>query len=285
MLARYAAKCDKRRAGVGAVDERKQKKLDEQEASSVKQDRLGFNRQSGDLAEAQRADMDVISARKAIARSRMIPPHVDKKLLAKGNRALRRRKWLKANQCFDTVISKDAANEEAFLGKLLASVPARSVRELSGAKASFSTNRYYIVLQHIAAPALKAKLAAAAKKVDARLNRGEEEYERMTEKRVMNRRLRLTERRLRDSEARNRKLEVETERLRKNKTYEEVYGSFRYGEPSADGVARTGRFSGVAVVAFLIGAAVVTAFSIGVAVLFAKFGGDLSAFLAALGLG
>jgi hypothetical protein len=99
----------------------------------------------------------------------------------------------------------------------------------------------------------------------------------------MHRRLLLTERRLRDAEARNRKLEAETERLRKNKSYEEVYGSFRYGEESADGVMRRGRFSAFAVAGFLLGTVVLTALSIGIAVLFAKFGGDLDAFLTALG--
>ena len=114
--------------------------------------------------------------------------------------------------------------------------------------------------------------------------KNEKEYEKLSEGRVMHRRLLLTERRLRDAEARNRKLETETERLRKNKSYEEVYGSFRYGEESADGVTRRGRFSGIAVFAFLVGTALLTALSIGIAVLFAKFGGDLGAFLDALGL-
>ena len=262
----------------------KLKKIDELDAKDEKKRRVSFNRQSGDLAEAQRADMDVIAARRATARARILPTQVDKKLLTKGNRALRRKNWLKANRLFDEALHQDPASQEAYLGKLLASIPVSSLRDLAKSPTPFSTNRYYIVLMHIGSPALKEKLEAISRKVDSRLNRGEEEYERMSEGRVMHRRLLLTERRLRDSEARNRKLEAETERLRKNKSYEEVYGSFRYGEESADGVTRSGRFSGIAVFGFLVGAALLTALSIGIAVLFAKFGGDLGAFLDALGL-
>jgi tetratricopeptide (TPR) repeat protein len=284
MLAKYAKKSRANAPDETLWDNAKLKRIDALDAADEKKRRKSFNRQSGDLAEAQRADMDVISARKAKARSRMIPPNVDKKLLSKGYRALRRKNWQKANRCFDEVIQKDPSNEDAFLGKLLASVPTTSVKGLAKSNVVLSTNRYYIVLQHIGSPALKDRLSEIAKRVDSRLNRGEEEYEKLSESRVMHRRLLLTERRLRDAEARNRKLEVETERLRKNKSYEEVYGSFRYGEESADGVTRKGHFSGLAVVAFLIGTALVTALSIGVAVLFAKFGGDFGAFMAALGL-
>lgn len=283
MLAKYAKKSRAESPDETLWDSSKLKKIDALDAADEKNRRKSFNRRSGDLAEAKRADMDVIAARKATARARMLPMPLDKKLLAKGNRALRRKNWSKANGIFDEILHKDPSCQEAYLGKLLASIPVSSMRELSKSPTSFSTNRYYIVLQHIGAPALKEKLETISKKVDNHLNRGEEEYEKLSEGRVMHRRLLLTERRLRDAEARNRKLEAETERLRKNKSYEEVYGSFRYGEESADGVMRRGRFSAFAVAGFLLGTVVLTALSIGIAVLFAKFGGDLDAFLAALG--
>ncbi len=284
MLAKYAKKSRAELPNETLWESSKLKKLDALDQQDERNRRKSFHRESGNLAEAQRADMDVISARKAKARARLFPTPTDKKLLAKANRALRRKNWMKANRLFDEAIQKDPACQEAYLGKLLASIPATGLRELSKSPTPFATNRYYIVLQHIGSPALKEKLAAISKKVDSRLNRGEEEYERLSESRVMHRRLLLTERRLRDAEARNRKLEAETERLRKNKSYEEVYGSFRYGEESADGVKRNGRFSGLAVLGFLVGAVLLSALSIGIAVLFAKFGGDLSAFLGALGL-
>ena len=283
-LAKYAEKS--RYGMLGKTEEGKRKlgKLGDEDAADERDRRLDFNRRSGDVAEAQRADMDVISARKAKARARMIAPNTDKKLLAKGDRALRRKKWLEANRCFDEAIQKDPACQQAFLGKLLASIPVSGIRNLEKSPSSFSTNRYYIVLMHIGDPELKEKLERICKKVDARLNRSAEENERLSEQSVTKRRLRLTERRLRDAEARNRHLEAETERLRMNKSYDEVYGSYRYGEEFADGSAKRGRVSPLTIAAFMLGTVALTLLSVGIAVLFAKFGGDLGAFLGALGL-
>ena len=284
MLAKYAKKSRAELSNDAFWNKEKLKKLDAMDKRDEKNRRSEFFRESGDLAEAQRADMDVISARRATARSRVLPVSRDKKLLARANRALRRKNWAKASRLFDEAIQKDPACQEAYLGKLLASIPVRRLRELQKSPVSFTTNRYYIVLQHIGSPALREKLETISERVDVRLNRGETEYGKLSESRVMHRRLLLTERRLRDAEARNRRLEKQAERLRAKKGARAVRDSLLYSEGSQDSLVKGRFFSGFAVLGILAGVLLLSVFSVGVAVLFAKFGGDLSAFLSALGL-
>ena len=284
MLAKYAKKSRAELPNDAFWNKEKLKKLDAMDKRDEKNRRSEFFRESGDLAEAKRADMDVISARRATARSRVLPISRDKKLLARANRALRRKNWAKASRLFDEAIQKDPACQEAYLGKLLASIPVRRLRELQNSPVSFRANRYYIVLQHIGSPALREKLQTISERVDVRLNRGETEYGKLSESRVMHRRLLLTERRLRDAEARNRRLEKEAERLRAKKGAGAVRDSLLYSEGSQDSLEKGRFFSGFAVLGIVAGVLLLSAFSVGVAVLFAKFGGDLSAFLSALGL-
>ena len=130
MLAKYAKKSRAELPNDAFWNKEKLKKLDAMDKRDEKNRRSEFFRESGDLAEAQRADMDVISARRATARSRVLPVSRDKKLLERANRALRRKNWAKASRLFDEAIQKDPACQEAYLGKLLVSIPVRRLREL-----------------------------------------------------------------------------------------------------------------------------------------------------------
>ena len=261
-LEKYAAKVDKRADTVRRADT-EWTQIRDVELTGSKAEQEAIYRISGDHAEQRRVRQDAYAVKTAATAAgrkpgQTKPEHA--KLLRKGQKYLKHKKWSRAEDCFEQIRNDDAANCSAYIGLLLVSLGLREDHDLARATTTFSGNRYYQLALLCADETTQDRLRDYAARADRRFGGI---YDRIPTVNytvdAARRREDANHRRIDDLEQRTQRLEAE---LSRRGDYVPVYVTNNTAEEPEDPddyVHEGGRFGGLKVALFLLGAALVVA--------------------------
>ena len=278
-LAKYAAKADKRAEKAGVKTSAEWAEIEDAELADALREREALYRASGDHAEQRRVKLDVYAVKAAAAApgrkaGQSKPEH--EKTLKQGYKYLKKKKWNKAQACFERVRDEDPADCAVYIGLLLVSLGLREERDLARAKTTFSDNRYFLLALCCADAKTMERLRDYAARADRRFGKKDDPVP-VTYTELARRREEISRRRINDLEQRNRDLEAE---LAKRGEGSRVGSAFAEDDPDYY-VHEGGRLGGLKVALFLLGITLAVAVIGAAALLVFRYHGSVSAMIAA----
>ena len=278
-LSKYAAKADKRAEKAGIKTGAEWAEIEDAERAETLREREALYRASGDHAEQRRVKLDVYAVKAAAAApgrkaGQSKPEH--QKTLKQGYKYLKKKKWNKAQACFERVRDEDPADCAVYIGLLLVSLGLREERDLARAKTTFSDNRYFLLALCCADAKTMERLRDYAARADRRFGKKEDEVP-VTYTELARRREEVSRRRISDLEQRNRDLEAE---LAKRGEPSRVGAAFADDDPDYY-LHEGGRFGGLKVALFLLGITLAVAVIGAAALLVFRYHGSVSDMIAA----
>ena len=202
------------------------------------------------------------------------PEH--EKTLKQGYKYLKKKKWVKAQACFERVRDEDPADCAVYIGLLLVSLGLREERDLARAKTTFSDNRYFLLALCCADAKTVERLREYAARADRRFGKKDEPVP-VTYTELARRREDISRRRISDLEQRNRDLEAE---LAKRGEPSRVGTAFADDDPDYY-LHEGGRLGGLKVALFLLGITLAVALVGAAALLVFRYHGSISDMIAA----
>ena len=278
-LAKYAAKADKRAEKAGIKIGAEWAEIEDAERAENLREREALYRASGDHAEQRRVKLDVYAVKAAAAApgrkaGQSKPEH--EKTLKQGYKYLKKKKWVKAQACFERVRDEDPADCAVYIGLLLVSLGLREERDLARAKTTFSDNRYFLLALCCADAKTMERLREYAARADRRFGKKDEPVP-VTYTELARRREDISRRRISDLEQRNRDLEAE---LAKRGEPSRVGTAFADDDPDYY-LHEGGRLGGLKVALFLLGITLAVAVIGAAALLVFRYHGSISDMIAA----